>query len=205
MPNADFFTRFGLFVVRDFFEPELCAELLSEARSAAGAPATVVRKGVTRTVVDEELRRTKQARVSEATSSLVEARLLALQAELETHFGMTLAYWQEQKFLVYREGDFFSPHRDSLGAHVPGVSESAEERKVSVVVFLNGESEAPGPNVYGGGYLRIYGLMDDPRMEGYGIPLIGEPGVLVAFRSELIHEVTPVTHGERFTIVSWFR
>jgi SM-20-related protein len=31
------------------------------------------------------------------------------------------------------------------------------------------------------------------------------PGTLVAYRAETTHEVTPVTHGERFTIVSWFR
>jgi predicted 2-oxoglutarate/Fe(II)-dependent dioxygenase YbiX len=28
--------------------------------------------------------------------------------------------------------------------------------------------------------------------------------MLLAFRPELPHEVTPVTHGERFTIVSWY-
>ena len=32
-----------------------------------------------------------------------------------------------------------------------------------------------------------------------------EPGTLVAFRSETTHEVTPVTHGERFSIASWYR
>jgi predicted 2-oxoglutarate/Fe(II)-dependent dioxygenase YbiX len=36
-------------------------------------------------------------------------------------------------------------------------------------------------------------------------PVIGEPGTLVAFRSETTHEVTPVTHGQRYTIVSWYR
>ena len=30
-------------------------------------------------------------------------------------------------------------------------------------------------------------------------------GSLAAFRSETTHEVLPVEHGERFTIVSWFR
>jgi len=29
--------------------------------------------------------------------------------------------------------------------------------------------------------------------------------MLVAFRSETTHEVTPVTHGERYSIASWFR
>jgi SM-20-related protein len=32
----------------------------------------------------------------------------------------------------------------------------------------------------------------------------GETGALIAFPSEMLHEVTPITRGERFTIVSWF-
>jgi predicted 2-oxoglutarate/Fe(II)-dependent dioxygenase YbiX len=28
--------------------------------------------------------------------------------------------------------------------------------------------------------------------------------MLVAFRSDVLHQVSPVTKGERFTIVSWF-
>jgi len=37
----------------------------------------------------------------------------------------------------------------------------------------------------------------------YGLP--GETGLLVAFAAETLHEVSPVTSGERFTIISWFR
>jgi predicted 2-oxoglutarate/Fe(II)-dependent dioxygenase YbiX len=36
------------------------------------------------------------------------------------------------------------------------------------------------------------------------VPLAPSPGTLVAFRAETTHEVTPVTHGERVTIVSWY-
>jgi SM-20-related protein len=31
------------------------------------------------------------------------------------------------------------------------------------------------------------------------------PGTLVAFRADTTHEVVPVTYGERYTIVTWFR
>jgi SM-20-related protein len=37
-----------------------------------------------------------------------------------------------------------------------------------------------------------------------GLPLSGEPGLLVAFDSAMVHGVTPVTRGERYTIVTWF-
>jgi SM-20-related protein len=69
------------------------------------------------------------------------------------------------------------------------------------VLFLNGEGGADQPSSYGGGQLTFYGLMGD-RL---GLPLAGRPGLLVAFRSDLVHAVTPVTRGERYTVVSWFR
>jgi SM-20-related protein len=202
MPNADFFTNFGLFVAKDFFDAELRATLLSEVRSATDAPATVGIKGATY-AVDESVRKTKWAEVSEATKSFVKERLLALKPALERHFDMTLSDCQEPQFLIYREGDFFHPHRDS--DHEPDAAEFSRERQVSTSIFLNGESDVPGSDVYGGGSLRFYGLMEDPRMKERAIPVIGEPGLLVAFRSELVHDVTPVTHGERFSIVTWFR
>jgi predicted 2-oxoglutarate/Fe(II)-dependent dioxygenase YbiX len=37
-----------------------------------------------------------------------------------------------------------------------------------------------------------------------GLPLEAEPGLLITFRAEALHAVSPVTHGERRTIVSWF-
>jgi len=35
--------------------------------------------------------------------------------------------------------------------------------------------------------------------------LKGEPGLLVGFTADMLHEVKPVVRGDRFTIISWFR
>jgi predicted 2-oxoglutarate/Fe(II)-dependent dioxygenase YbiX len=75
-----------------------------------------------------------------------------------------------------------------------------EERKVSAVIFLNGQSETPGPGTYGGGSLLFH-----PRGASEPFRLTAEGGSLVAFRAETTHEVEPVIHGERFTIASWYR
>jgi predicted 2-oxoglutarate/Fe(II)-dependent dioxygenase YbiX len=50
--------------------------------------------------------------------------------------------------------------------------------------------------------LRFAGLYAESYRR---VELEAEPGTLVAFRSETTHEVTPVTHGERYTIASWYR
>jgi predicted 2-oxoglutarate/Fe(II)-dependent dioxygenase YbiX len=71
-------------------------------------------------------------------------------------------------------------------------------------VFLNG-SDAGEPAGYSGGSLTFYGLMDDGAGgESVGLPLAGELGLLVAFPSDLLHSVSPVTAGERYTLVTWF-
>ena len=42
------------------------------------------------------------------------------------------------------------------------------------------------------------------KIRALRVSLTPEPGTLVCFRAETTHEVLPVTHGERFTIVSWY-
>ena len=198
MPNADFFTRFGMFIVKDFFDAELCARLRAEARPNTDVKATVY-KGAP--VLDENARKTKHAKVSAETTSLIEERILALKPALESHFNVTLTGCQTPQVLAYREGDFFQPHRDN--SYSPGYLESIKNRQVSIVIFLSSETNEPGPDSYSGGSLVFYGLVDDPRCKAIGFPLIGETGLFVAFRSNTFHEVKPVINGERYTIVTW--
>ena len=76
-----------------------------------------------------------------------------------------------------------------------------ENRRPDVILFVNGVSEEPAPDSFGGGALTFYGLMDDARV---GLPVDAEPGLAVGFPAETLHGVTPVLHGERFTVVTWF-
>ena len=198
--QADFFSRFGLYVARDFLSSAECAQLQAEIRVASGAPATVAEKHAGDTV-DDAYRRTKQAKVSDDTVARISGQLLAAAPALATHFGRDLAGVQPPQFLLYREGDFFRPHPDS--SDKPGSADYVKQRSVSAVVFVNGGSVEDGG--YTGGALEFYGLMDDSSSsESVGLPLDGEPGLLVAFPAELVHSVQPVTAGERYTIVSWF-
>ena len=45
----------------------------------------------------------------------------------------------------------------------------------------------------------------DPRLALLDFVEYAGNAVLVAFRADTFHEVLPVTSGERFTIISWFR
>ncbi len=200
MPTAEFFTRLGLFVHKNFLDQALCARCCREMDAAAQVHAAVVGPNYT-TVLDENIRKVKCADVPAATFSLVEARLLALIPTLERQFNVALTGCQLPQFLTYQEGDFFEVHNDGVtGAQAPGY---LRERKVSVVIFLNGQAQQPADGTYCGGALTFYGLIDDPRWLTYGFPLYSEPGLLIAFRSETLHQVLPVTFGKRYSIVCW--
>jgi SM-20-related protein len=200
--NSEVATRFGLFLIEDFFDAQTCEEIIAEVRSARGGPATVYREGAT-TPVDESLRKTTRRMLSPATTEFVRQRLLEQRVAIEQHFQISLSDCEEPQFLFYKEGDFFVPHLD-------GNSEQLEYdhlrvRRISVVIFLSPQSTEPTPDTYCGGSLVFFEPDADPKRKELGFHLTGETGLLVAFRSETMHEVPPVTHGERYSIVCWYK
>jgi SM-20-related protein len=200
MPSADILARFGILVRHGFLSDDLCQQVVAGIRSGEGSKGTVGNDQGDY-VVDESSRRVSQIEVGEETSALIEVPLRELKPVLEEHFHVALSHYQRPTFLSYGIGDYYVPHTDSRDDNVDSVS---RERKVSVVIFLNHPSEKEAEGCYGGGELTFFGLMTAPGMEARGLPLVAERGLLVAFRSDLVHQVTPITHGQRFSIVTWY-
>ena len=187
-----------LLEIPDFLDPAARAELVAELDRAAGAPATVL-SGEAGGRVDSAARRTTRMAVSAETRALVKERLMARKGEIEAHFGLSLDGCEEPQFLRYETGDFFVPHQDG---NTPMVYDDSRFRRVSAVIFLSETSEQPAPGAYGGGALVFHGPYTGPPER---VAASAAPGTLVAFRAETTHEVTPVTHGVRYTVATWFR
>jgi SM-20-related protein len=201
VPPVSFFGSFGLLAVPSFLERDLCAEIRQEMATAGEVAATV--RGADRSyAVDQQSRRTNWAEVAEETSSLVRERLMSLRKDVAEVFGIEVNDVQRPQFLRYREGDFFAAHQDR-GSDRKG-AEFAQQRQVSVVIFLNDETNEARSDTYEGGALTLFGLLDSGDDRNVGLPVTGEAGSLIGFPSEMLHEVTPITRGERFTVVSWF-
>jgi SM-20-related protein len=196
--RADFFQRFGFFAQEGLLDPDESVRLREEMADAVAKAATVA-EGQTADELDERQRSSKWAQVSDETRARLQERLLSLKPRLEEHFGQRLSGCQKAQFLVYREGDFFGAHHDTSTDE--DAADFVRERRISVVLFVNGMSEEPAPGSFGGGALTFYGLMEDGRV---GLPVDAEPGLVVAFPAEKVHGVTPVLRGERFTVVTWF-
>lgn len=189
-----------LFVIKHFLEPQTCQDVVAEMRASQTDAATVYGR-TTSAVVDQNIRHTLRSRPSLTTIDFITQRLLACKQTLEAHFAVTLGECEDPQFLRYRVGDFFVAHQDG---NTGLLRLDSELRRVSLVIFLSLESSSPQEGAHCGGSLVFTNLRAGPNeREKFHLP--GEPGMFVAFRSETTHEVTPVTHGERCSIVSWFR
>jgi predicted 2-oxoglutarate/Fe(II)-dependent dioxygenase YbiX len=201
--DPDFFARLGLYIGRGFLSADECERLITEARAGTNRPATV-REG-NANVVDDDYRRSRIADVSADSVALVSDRIAALRPALEDHFEVKATGYRPPEFLIYRPGDFFKAHADSVPVGTEAGDKVVTGRVISTIVFLNGESAEPEAGSFTGGTLGFFGLMDDPRMANREFGLTGEAGLLVAFKPEIVHRIAPVTDGERFTIVTWFK
>ena len=150
--------------------------------------------------LDEESRRTVRVEIPSEEAARVSARLETLRPTLQERFRKHSLEWEAPQHLVYHPGDFFRRHHDRSFDPEEVVT---GRRRVSIVVFLNGTGEASDAKTFDGGVLTFYGLLADPRLHHVQYPLRAEAGLLIAFPSYVLHEVTPVTRGERHTVVAW--
>jgi SM-20-related protein len=201
MTTPDVGARFDPFLVRGFFDTQTCEEIIAEMRSAESGPATIHGRGASSSV-DERVRKAARVMPSRETVELVRRRLLACKGQVEEHFQINLSDCEDPQFLRYQVGDFFVAHQDG---NTPLLQFDRDRvRLVSAVIFLSQESTVPAPGTYCGGSLVFSGPLVDPTYRETRL-VAGETGTLCAFRAETTHEVTPVTHGERHSIISWYR
>jgi predicted 2-oxoglutarate/Fe(II)-dependent dioxygenase YbiX len=198
--SLDFFRKRGFLLKATFLDHETCAELCEELQRGIAHPAEII--GGPDGAVDPSIRNAGDVELTSDLAMEVGRRILGLRDEIATHFRVAVAGCEGPSFLVYRPGGFYEPHRDRTTGDLARES-NATARRISVVVFLNAVSRQPGPNEYSGGALTFYGLFDDPAWREYGFAIDPTPGLLVAFPSDLLHEVTPVTAGVRYTVVDW--
>lgn len=197
MSAPDRAADFNLFLLRNFLDAAACAELTAELAAAPTTQAPVYIEG-SDSVIHETVRKTTSVHPADATFSKIHERLLQQKSALEQHFRLNLTDCERPQFLRYEKGDFFVRHQDGNTHQLD--FDHLRIRRISIVVFLNDFSIEPQPGCFSGGTLNFY------KPDGaQSFCLEGETGMLVAFTADTFHEVSPVTSGERFTIISWFR
>jgi len=205
----DFFTRQGLiFAQPDFLSSAEIQALHGQLADKKTEMAPIVSPVVSPydpAVNRQHDRKTAQIEVSDALRHLVSDRLIALRDSFETFFQLKLSGLEPPSFLKYLPGYYFKPHRDWLPEfkHIQGMSH-LPPRQISTILLLSRQVEHPHKqDEYSGGELVFYLPSEALGHRLIGMPLEPPSGTLIAFRSDLTHEVRAVTAGERISVVSW--
>ncbi len=187
-----------------------CAELRAEMDAAPQ-----VEGGVRETdrpeadSIDRTGRSAFECEVSERTIHSIAQRICSVAPQIADHFDQALAEYETPHFVAYGPGDFYRSHRDLYPDVV--VPEPISRRRLSVVIFLNDGVDANDEDEsgragtmdrYGGGLLRLcsYEAHEFASRDAWDVP--AREGLLVAFRADTWHEVTPISVGRRYTVVA---
>lgn len=194
MSTADLLRKLGVYVVEDFLSVaesmSLCQEMLSSDKTKAG---TYSQKH-NREQINDRVRETRYCDISGESQVAVTNRVKRLKPRLERFFGTTLSdFFERPKYLHYAKGDFFSPHTDYQ-----------LDRKINITINLNSKGSSSTDLCYEGGELQLYGLLRHEKFANRGISAPTTTGCLTAYPVDIIDEVTPITYGSRFSIVSRF-
>lgn len=99
-------------------------------------------------------------------------------------WGYDLHYIETLQFTTYKDtNDFYGKHTDQMSTGI-------HYRKLSFSVQLS------APNAYEGADLLMY-FLDKPT------PVNNQRGNIIFFPSFVLHEVTPLIKGERYSLVGW--
>jgi Rps23 Pro-64 3,4-dihydroxylase Tpa1-like proline 4-hydroxylase len=71
----------------------------------------------------------------------------------------------------------------------------------SLLLYLNVREPAPGLPIFDGGALIIYET--ELKLRDRKVVIVPQPGMLVLFRSSLMHEVAIVLEGTRYAVAGW--
>jgi SM-20-related protein len=186
-----------LLEINNFADAATVSRFLEDLRSANGSPAALLSSD-TEGTVRPRVRSTTRIAVPQETRECMMQLLRKRKSQMEAHFHQALGHCEEPQFLRYSPGDFFVPHQDG---NTSLIFDHSRFRRISLVLFLSTHASEVTPETYGGGALVFHGPFSDPNLR---VAVTPAAGTLIAFRAETTHEVTPITHGERYSIVSWF-
>ena len=178
-----------VFTLDNVLNADRCRWVRAAMDAGAGAPAQVLNDGPGRRAIDVD--------VSDDVIAVVESCLDAHRDRIAAFFQMTLRGREGAGFLRYVAGGFYGPHVDR--AEMPSWPDAAR-RALTIVLFLNSSREADATGEFSGGCLRVF-----PRGRAEGqVDVVPKAGMLAAFPSCILHEVTPVIDGCRDAVIDWY-
>ena len=171
-----------------------CRRIIDAVDGAPAVTGGVLRRGGDE--VDLRLRSCTEHVIDPDAMRPVITALAEIARRLHDIDGMRL---DGPRFCRYNPGEYFRAHRDR--SDDPADPAAVRRRELSFICFLNGVDHAADLPAFDGGLLVMY----LPQADGSVAPLNIRPtaGTIVAFPSDVLHEVRPVREGVRYTAIAW--
>ena len=167
-------------IFEDFLSPEECDSILNKCKEELTLSDATVYGHTSNTLPNKTTRKSSIGWISNL--KFLNERLTNKLRETFNINGMEVTGLGDFQFTKYKEGDYFDWHTDSTDTVY-------RDRFTSIVIQLNNE--------YVGGVLEIKNL------KGELVPIENKIGTLYIFNSRLVHRVTPVETGVRYSLVNW--
>ena len=144
--------------------------------------------------VDQRIRHAQRVNVTPILEDIKRINQSNIERFVNPHFAVSIRDFEKPQLLVYGPGGHHKPHIDGEGKYINAqgdeVWRKSLDRDLSVVYFLN--------DAFEGGELIFPAL---------GLAIKPQAGSMVCFPSshEYLHGVSPVTAGQRISLVTWLR
>lgn len=186
----------GAIAIPGALDARICAGLIGEMQKMPAAATRPISPESMEREHDPEFVQSETLVPSPFAQALLELAMAHHLPALTRFFRRPLELNRELHFLAYGPGGYIRPHRDVLDGD--GVLEKIRERTVIFTLLLNG-AEGPGADTFEGGDFVLHPSAEQRIV----IPCV--PGLLVAFRADVIHSVRAVRTGARYAVTGWFR
>jgi hypothetical protein len=173
----------GIFAL-ELYQPTVCRSIIEHAKGVGAwkeAKVSEHTKGVFSPATRPEARRASvlaPARESEIRREFDEKMESLIKPLVKEVWGVEFRRHSETHFVRYRPGNYYTPHSDT-GLH-------RSDRYFTVICYLNDDFEG--------------GQTSFPQLNYRVTPRCGK-GVI--FPATYLHCAEPVTHGEKYVLVSW--
>jgi predicted 2-oxoglutarate/Fe(II)-dependent dioxygenase YbiX len=191
------FTTSSIATAGGFLSISECNAIVSAMGASSREPAQIVRAG--ESILDESIRFCFDHHFPEEFKRPIGNRLAAYFDAHRAEFGSDADYIYGPYFMSYEKGSYFRAHRD-VANHKKDPARLAAHRW-SLLLYLNGREAVDGLPAFDGGALIIYET--DPKLRDRRVVIVPKPGMLLLFRSSLMHEVSIVLEGTRYAVAGW--
>ena len=191
------FKTANIAIAESFLSLEECDAVIREMDASDKERAQLVRAG--ESILDESIRYCFDHHMPAQLKQRFRLRLEEFFGDNRAAFASDADYLYGPYFMTYEKGSYFKAHRDVANHKNDPIRLAAH--RWSLLLYLNGRDSVGQLPTFEGGALVVYET--DPKLRDRRVVVVPRPGMLLLFRSNLLHEVTTVLDGVRYAVAGW--